>query len=335
MRTTIKDIAERAGVSIATVSLILNKKDRNFAPATREKVLKVVKESNYIPNQVASSMITKKTKTIGIIIPDIQNPFFSEIIKHVEYEIKKRGYNIILCCSYWNPEEDIKYINLLSAKGVDGLMIALSADSEKNSAIVEKLNSSGIAFISLDRWVDGLNCSRVSIDHRQGAYLATKYLIDKGHKKIGCITGAMTSYTARRRLQGYEEAMRDAGLEVKDEWKYNGDYQFESGCSGGKELLKTDITAVFTSNDVMAYGFYRAAKEANCRIPEDVSVVGFDDLAFSGMLDVGLTSVKQSVEMLAKKATECLFKEITERKFVHIDVKLQPVIIERESVREL
>lgn len=332
---TIKNIAKEAGVSVTTVSLILNKKDVNFAKETVDKVWQVVKEKNYMPNQIAACMKTKRSKTIGVIIPDIQSPFFSEAVKYIEREVKKRNYNMLLCCSYWNVEEDLKYIRLLRTKGIDGLIIALAGDSERNGILVDTLNDCGMPFISLDRWVEGLQCARVSIDHNMGGYIATKYLIEKGHTKIGCITGAMSSYTARRREKGYRQAMLEAGLPIKEEWIYEGDYQFQGGYDGGKALLKTDVTAIFASNDVMAYGLYRAAEEECKRIPDDISIIGFDDLQFSSMLAVPLTSVRQSVEELAIKATECLFKEIFDEHVERIDVKLDVSIMERRSVKQL
>jgi LacI family transcriptional regulator len=334
---TLKDIAKEAKVSITTVSLVLNGKYGRVSQATIDRILEIARKNNYQPNQIAVGLVTKKTKTIGLIVPDIQNTFFAEAAKHIEDEASKAGYNVILGNTNGKVEEDLKYINLFKSRGVDGLIISFSADSthkKEQDYLLKVLNSLNIPFMSLDRWVEGLNCPRVSIDHRKGGYIATKYLLESGHTKVACLTGPMNVYTARRRLKGYQEALEEYGITYDEDLVFEGNYQFESGYQGGKILLKKDITAVFISNDLMSYGFYKAVRESGKSIPDDISIVGFDDLFFSSMLDIPLTTIKQPVDKIAIESWQLLLDQINGQKSDE-NIKLEPLLIERKSVKRV
>lgn len=335
---TIKDIAKEANVSITTVSFILNGKHENASKETIERVLSIAKKYNYQPNQIAVGLVTKKTKTIGLIIPDIQNIFFAEVAKHVDSEVTRLGYNVILCNTNGKTEEDLKYINLLIRRGIDGLIISPSTDlseTKQHEKMINTLNKMPIPFVCLDRWLEGLESSRVSIDHCQGGYLATKHLIKQGHRKIACLTGPLNVHNSRRRLSGYQKALKESNIIFDENLIYEGDYRFESGYLIGKEILNKDVTAAFISNDFMCYGFYKAARELNKKIPDDISVVGFDDLFFSNMLDVPLTTIKQPVEMIAVAAAQMLLEQIKSNNKVSKNIKYQPELIIRKSVKQI
>lgn len=334
---TLKDIAREAKVSITTASLVLNGKYGRVSQATIDRILEIAKKNNYQPNQIAVGLVTKKTKTIGLIVPDIQNTFFAEAAKHIEDEASKAGYNVILGNTNGKVEEDLKYINLFKRRGVDGLIISFSADStnkKEQDNLLNVLNNLEIPFMSLDRWIEGLHCPRVSIDHRKGGYLATMYLLNNGHRKIGCITGPMNVYTARRRLKGYQEALEEYGIPFDEKLVFEGNYRFESGYLGGKNLLGKDMTAVFICNDLMSYGFYQAIREAGMVIPDDISVVGFDDLFFSQMLEVPLTTIRQPVDKIAIESWKLLLKQINGSN-IKENIRLEPQLIERKSVKRI
>jgi type I pullulanase len=290
MAVTLKFLSEKANLSTTTVSLILNGKNVRVSEAKKKRVLQLAKEYNYIPNSLAVGLVTKKTKTIGLIIPDISNIFFAEIAKNIEQEANLKGYSVILCNTNDKLSEEIKYANLLFSKGVDALVICPAIEAVDRFDYINKYIDARKGVIVFDRFFSGMLCSSVITDNLNGSIDAVKYLIKKGHTKIGCITGPLNSYSARLRIEGYRKALQDANIEINEDLIVAGDYKFESGYHQGLKIMEKDITAVFVCNDLMAYGFYHAAKKLGKKIPHDISIIGFDDLLFSSMLDVPLTS---------------------------------------------
>lgn len=337
-KVKLKDIAKEAGVSPATVSLLLNNKKLYLRKEKREKILELVEKYNYKPNSAAVALITKKTKMIGLIIPDIQNSFFNEIAKHVESYASALNYGVLLCNTNNNEKEELKYIDSMYDRNIDGLLISLSDGNSANykQTIAERMDRWGKPFITMDRFIEEIDCSRVSVDHHLGGYLAAQYLIERNHKKIGCITGPQNSHTAQKRYNGFLNAMRQNNLEIDPNLIAVGDYTFDSGYINGLQLLKNKPTAVFALNDLMACGLYKAARELKMEIPKDVSVIGFDNIFFSSMLEVPLTTIKQNTEELVKASCDILFKSMQQKDgSIKEIVSLKPQIIERQSVRKL
>jgi LacI family transcriptional regulator len=286
-------------------------------------------------------MITKKTKTIGYIIPDIQNMFFSEIAKNIEMEIVNKGYNLILCNSDDKFERDIKSILSLVNRNIDLLVFSPSSESLKHNnidKIYNLLSAIEIPYIIVDRELSNKECNMIVNDHEYGGYIATKYLIDNGHKNIACISGPLEVSSARNRYNGYLKALTEANILVNTKFLFEGDYYYESGYRFAKEIIKDkSITAVFVSNDLMAYGVFQACREEKINVPNDLSVVGFDDLYFSQILEVPLTSVKQNISLISTKICSFIFnalKSKTEVETTHKEV-IQPTLTIRNSVRKL
>lgn len=334
MAVTLKFLSEKANLSITTVSLILNGKNVRVSEVKKQHVIQLAKEYNYIPNSLAVGLVTKKTKTIGLIIPDISNIFFAEIAKNIEQEANIKGYSVILCNTNDKLSEEIKYANLLFSKGVDALVLCPVIESADNFEYINKFMEASKGVIVFDRFFSGMQCSSVITDNFNGSIEAVQYLITKGHRKIGCITGPINSYSARLRIEGYKKALLDAKIAINEELIVPGDYKFESGYHQGLELMKKDITAVFVCNDLMAYGFYHAAKKLKKKIPQDVSVIGFDDLLFSSMLDVPLTSVKQNIDAISNNISNLLDKMLTGDLKIN-NVVLPTLITERSSVKNI
>ncbi len=333
MRVNLKYIAEKANLSPTTVSLILNDKNVRVSPEKRELVIKLAAKYNYQPNSLARALATKKTNIIGLVIPDITNYFFAETALIIETTLRKYGYSLILCNTADQSSEEERYIDLLLSYGVDGLIICISHDSLFNDDLLDKLNKLDIACVAFDRFIENLPFPYVSIDNEYGASIATNYLINNGHQKIGFIGGASNVLSANQRLDGYKQSLAKAGLPFREAYVKHGNYQFESGYLAGKELLQTtDITAVFVANDMMAYGFYRAAREVGKKIPNDISIIGFDDLLFSSTLDVPLTTIKQSTNELAKNVCSVLLRKIKGEQ-VPRKIILNPSLTIRESVK--
>lgn len=335
MRINLKYIAEKAGLSPTAVSLILNGKAVRISREKREQVLKLAEQYNYKPNSLARALATKETKIIGLLVPDITNYFFAETALHIEKTLREHGYTMILCNTADHGEEERKYIDLLLSYGVDGLLICISHESLFDEALLQKLKQLDIACVAFDRFIEDLSFPYVSIDNVYGSHLAMRHLIENGHNKIGYIGGPSNVLSAIQRKQGYIESLHEARIPLNEMYMKTGNYQFESGYLAGKSLLEeSDITAVFVANDMMAYGFYKAARELGKRIPEDISVVGFDDLLFSSTLDVPLTSLKQSTDELAYNVCDILLKKLSGDKTPE-HIILNPKLTIRNSVKKI
>ncbi len=308
MRTTIKDIAAKTNLSVTTVSLVLNDKPSKISEKTRDLVIRTALELQYRPNQLAVGLIKKRTKTIGLIVPDIRNNFFSTLAKGIEEECRKNGWTVILCNTSDTHERDIEYIYVLASKSVDGILYCMSADSslEKFQKSYELLNKLNIPFIMLDRSFQMPNCITAKLDHVTGGYLATRHLLELGHKRIACVTGPNNLEDSNRRLEGYKKALQEAGIAFDENIITEGNYSMESGIAAVDHLMGKSFTAIFAFNDMMAYGVYKGLKSHNLSVPADISVMGYDDIFLSEIIEVPLTTVHQPVERMGVAATRHL-----------------------------
>ncbi len=335
-KITIKDVSQELGLSPTTISLVLNGKGISVPDATRERIIECAKRLNYHPDSIAQSLATKTTHTIGIIIPDITNNFFTEYVHNIQLKLNSIGYDIFLCNSEEKMEEDLKYISLLKNRRVDGLMIAMSAESlqpdnlKKTKEILAKLD---IPYIMIDRYFDN-NSPYVGIDNETSGYNIAKYLISKGHKKIGVITGPMCLSSSINRLKGFTNCLKENNIEIDENNIKYMRYDMESGYQGAKELLKNDITAIFAFNDLQAYGVISYAKEIGLKIPDDLSLAGFDDLLYSQILDTKLTTVKQPIEKIAEEACDMMVRLINQKEG-KTQIRLSTDLIIRSSVKEV
>jgi len=321
------------GISHTTVSLILNNKATRIPESTKELVLRTAKELNYRPNQLAISLLKKKTKTLGLLIPDINNAFFSNLAKGVENEAHKYGWTLILCNTDNHYERDLEYINLLSSKGVEGILYCMASDTNLKKFVNVKslFESLNIPFVMIDRTFDISSINSTKIDHRFGGYIATEHLISLGHTKIACITGPLHLEDSNNRLLGYKDALNKHGIPFDDSLIYSGNYQMSSGMQGVQNLRNKDYTAIFAFNDLMAFGVYKMLKQLGKRIPNDISVIGYDDISFSEMLDVPLTTINQPINRAGKLAVRHLIDSIESKTtFVKIPV-FSPKLVIRES----
>ncbi|MGI5858838.1 MAG: LacI family DNA-binding transcriptional regulator [Tepidanaerobacteraceae bacterium] len=330
MTVTIKDIARMTGVSITTVSKIINKKDEDISDKTRERVLKIIDDYNYIPSALATGLVTKKTNTIGLLVPDISNAFFSELARGVEDGANCEGYNVILCNTDDDPDKEIEYLNVLKVKHVDGI-IFLSAALSNHSAI-KQLNRKGFPVVALDRALDAENIMAVYLDNVTGGYIATKHLTEFGHKKIGCITGPLKNKLAKHRFEGYKKTLEEMHISFDSNLVYEGDFKTKSGEKGAKELIKFGATAVFACNDMMAYGAYKVIQEQGLTIPQDISIVGFDDIYISEILMPPLTSIKQPSYEMGLMSAAMLIKNIKGEQLKDTKVEYKPILSARKSV---
>ncbi len=336
-KVTLKDIAEATSLSVATVSLVINGKGDNIPERTRQRIFEAVRQMNYQPDFAARSLVTGKSQTIGVVVPDISNGFFAEMVHHLQLELNKYSYDIILCNSEEKMSNDIKYIRLLSGRKVDGLVLTLSAESmeEKNRRQLRQLlKETAVPYIFFDRYLTGQDYA-VSADNKDSGYRIAKLLLEHGHTNIGVITGPCSLNSSINRLAGFVKAMQEQGIDLPKENIYSGHYDAESGYAGARQLLQNrGITAIFAFNDMQAFGVMRYAREQGIGIPEDVSLVGFDDTYFASMTEPSLTSIKQPVKEMAHEASKMIVDVIGSAECVKT-VKLKTKLIERNSVRQI
>jgi LacI family transcriptional regulator len=336
MKTTIKDIANAAGVSVTTVSLVLNNRPNTISQKTKNKIIDAAKSLEYIPNHMAKSLVTKESKMIGLVVPDIGNNFFADLAKNIENECQKSDYSLILANANNSLTETVKYVEQFISRGADGLILAFYTDEKQNKKepLIEKLNKYDIPIVTVDSWIRGLDIPGVSIHHSRGGYMATKHLIVQRHEKIGCITGMKGNYSSDRRLKGYMMALKEVGIKETNYLVEEGDYTYNSGYNCALKLIDKGVTAIFACNDLMAYGTYQAIKERNLKVPDDISVVGFDDLLFSKMLSVPLTTVYQDISKLGSKSTELIIDYIKNGISKQEFYRLEPALVIRESTKK-
>lgn len=333
MKITIKDIAEMCNVSVTTVSLVLNNKKVRTSAQTKQRILDIAHKYNYTPNSFAVGLATRRTNTIALLIPDISNAFFSQIAKHLESNFGKKGYSLILCNTNDSAAEQEKYLQMLLNRGVDALIMCVANDRSKTMDVLNDFAANNIPVIAFDRAFDNLDCPLVVTDNKNGAKDIVEYLISLGHTRIACISGSNAKLYSER-LDGYMQALSENGITYDKNLVRNGDYRYESGYTLTKELLDEKPTAIFVCNDMMAYGAYKAIEENGMSIPDDVSVVGFDDLMFSSLLSVPLTTVRQDVLGMCDKICSITLSALNGEPSQGVHM-LPAKIMRRASVKEI
>jgi LacI family transcriptional regulator len=332
MRTRIKDIARELGISESTVSRALSDHPK-IKNSTKEKVRQTAGKLNYQPDLIAKSLKMKQTKTIGLIICDITNPFYPEIIKGAEDYANKHNLNIFLCNSDYDLERQKNYLNVLTGKKVDGIII--SPTGENNNEVADFLMQNEIPFVLIDIKPEmkvKTNC--VYTDNEYGTYIGVSHLIKLGHKKIALINGPHTS-PCRQMIKGYLKALNKANIPVNEKHMIVCNLKIEGGYRAVRDLLKLEKeeipTAAIFISDITALGAYEALHEANLKIPEDFSIVGFDDIPGSKYFSPPLTTIDQPKYELGEFAMKLLVNQLNNNNWEHKHIKILPKLIIRGS----
>lgn len=331
-KTTLADIAREVEVSKTTVSMVLNNKDGNISQETREKILKKAKELNYVPNFLAKSLTTNKSYSIGVIVPDIQNPFFSEMAKAIEKIAEKSGYSMILCNTFNNKEKEENHINLLMSKSIDGIIIAPVSEDIKG---LKKLESNGIPFVIVDRLIkDYENINGVFSNNKEGVTLGIDFLYKKDKKNIAFVVGESELETSKKRLEAYIERCRELNILNEDIIIY-ADYSMEGGFESTKTLInkQIEVDSIFYSSDVMAIGGMKYLLRNGYKIPKDISILGFDNINISSFMEPELTTVAQPISKMGEESIKLLLKLINKEKVSKNIIELAPYLIERGTVK--
>jgi DNA-binding LacI/PurR family transcriptional regulator len=328
---TIYDVAKKSKVSIATVSKVINNKG-GVGEKTRIRVLQAMEELDYQPNLAASVLMGKNTKTIGLLIPDLANPYFSEIAKSIEERAHNYGYNIIICSTEYVYQKEKKYISLLKQKNVDGfILVSGFEDSEQVSKLLEE----NFPVIAVTRDFPMLTINSVGVDNYRGGYQAAYHFIQNGHKDILII--AYDVWSNRERIRGLKDAFTDFGgdchlyTHIMDH--VEGDH-YENGYIGIKKSfdVEKNITGIFAGNDLLAVGAIRGLKEFNLSVPEDISIIGFDNSKITRVIDPPLTTIAQPIQELGEKVMDMIMENIQNREMKKRKEILLPELIVRESV---
>lgn len=330
-KPTMQDIANAAGVSKATVSMVINKKDESISEATRNKILTIADELNYIPNSIARSLSTNKSGTIGIMLPDITNPFFSQIARAIEDAAGGYDYNVIFCNMDNELEKEVKYTKLLVSKRVDGVIFVTGGKSPNS---VEILKDNHIPFVFVDRHVKGFdNYSGVYSLNKEGAYNGVEYLYEKGKRKIAFVTGDIELGVSRLRLEGFIEGATKYGI-YREDWIFESDFTIEGGKKATKDIISTckDVDTIFYSNDLMAIGGMKELLDAGYSVPDEVAVMGFDNINIASVMTPGLTTIDQPTYEMGKQSCSLLIQHIIGKLNKKKVIRFQPKIIQRESV---
>jgi len=305
---TLKMVAERAGVSVNTASRAINNKS-DINEETKKRVLKVAQELGYVRNATAVALRTKKTGTIGVVIADNRNPFYAEVLNGIEEAAREKNYHIILVNTQRDYQKEEEAINLLLAKRVDGLLIAPVQDRDDD---IRNLIMANFPFVIVGRDFENIEMDAVYNDEIKGGFLVTEYLFTKGHKRIAFINGFLHKSPAQGRLEGYKKALKKYGIPLDDALVSVGDIDVENGYERTKQMMKEnlDFTAIFAYNDMMAFGAMQAIKEKGLRIPEDIGLVGYDDISFSSLMNPSLTTIRLKKQDLGIESVELLLSRI-------------------------
>ncbi|GIB73233.1 LacI family DNA-binding transcriptional regulator [Vibrio cholerae] len=331
---TMKDIARLAGVSTSTVSHVINK-SRFVSDEIAERVNNAAQQLNYAPSALARSLKMNRTKTIGMLVTTSTNPFFGEVVKGVERSCYHQGYNLILCNTEGDNQRMKASINTLLQKRVDGLLLMCSTLEGERLDVFDRYPD--IPIVVMD-WGPILFASdKIQDNSLQGGYMAAKHLIECGHKEIGCITGPLIRHQAQMRYEGYKRALTEAGIAINPDWIVESDFECEGGYQAFEKLYQRGKlpSALFVSNDMMAMGVIQAASQRGLRVPDDLSLIGYDDVHIAKFMTPALTTIHQPKYRLGKAAVDTLLYRLENPDTTAQVVQLEPTLVVRSSVCSL
>lgn len=326
-----KDVARLAGVSTSTVSHVINN-NRFVSEQVRDRVEQAIRELNYAPSALARSLKIKQTRTIGMLLTASSNPFYSEVVRGVENSCYERGYSLILCNTEGDEERMNRSLETLMQKRVDGLLMMCTETHLPSADILNRYPS--VPMVMMD-WAPFEGRGDIIQDNALlGGELATQYLIDRGYTRIACIAGPLDKTPARLRLDGFHQAMAASGLAVPPDYVVDGDFEFQGGFNAMNQLLALDPPpqAVFTSNDAMAVGVYHALYQAGLRVPQDMAVMGYDNIELARYLTPPLSTIHQPKDELGELAIDTLIHRMSDPDASQQTLVLTPELVERGSV---
>lgn len=332
MAVSLKDVANKLGLSPTTVSLVLNNKPNKISKATKELIWQTARELNYYPNQLAASLSSGKTRTIGLILP-VLDSFYSELARGVDDVVSQEGYTLMLGCTNNNPERSIEVLRTIASHVVEGIIIArCNAPKPEEEDVIRSLS---IPCIGATREMP-TGFGSVLVDQELGSELAARHFIEMNHRNIACISGPYPNPMEHGRVRSFFNELQNHGIDISESDLFLGDYTFEGGYRAAEEIIAANrYTAIFSCNDNMACGVCRAYRDHGMSIPKDVSLIGFDDIYFTGLLETPLTSINQSTFEIGQSSANMLLKKIREPSTPNVRMIFQPTLEIRGSTRKL
>lgn len=336
-RSTLKDVAELAGVSAATVSYVLSGK-RTISEETKARVLEAIERLDYVPDLTARGLSMRDSKLIGVVVPQtepgerlmFQNSFYSEVLGSIEYYARQKGYHILISATDANES----YLTLAKQRNLDGIIVIGMYPDE----FYHEMKKTQIPIVLIDSYCNDHYYHNIRIDDAYGSYLAARHLLEKGHRDIAFFAGQMKENgVMKKRLLGYQQALDEFHVEFRDEYVFEGQIDYQSGVELAGKLteIAPGVTAIVAAADILAIGAVKGLYEAGKTVPEDYSVVGFDDLEISQYLTPGLTTVKQQISLKGQKAVELLLKHIENPSLPKQEEILPLELVERGSVKKI
>jgi LacI family transcriptional regulator len=335
-KVTIKDVAKEAGVSIATISYVINKKE-NLSPETIERVNNAIKKLNYVPDFSARSLVNNRSNLLGVVIPQnepgkhlmFNNPFYSEFLSGVEYTARKMGYHVIIT----GENLDESYLDISKQRNLEGVII-LGIYPE---AFYNDLKKTNIPVVLVDSYCSDHYFHSIQINDRYGGYIATRHLIENGHRNIGLVTGQIRKEgVSEKRYLGYCDALKEFGIAFKPEFVFEGVVDYDYGIIAAEKITKSKgVTAVFATADILAISLMKRLKQLGVDVPGDISIIGFDDLYIDKLFEPGLTTVKQNIYGKGEAAVKMVIDCIHGAQKGKQDLILPIEIVERDSVRSV
>lgn len=329
---TIYEVSKLAGVSLATVSRVLNK-NTPVKDETRRKVIAAMEQLGYQPNSVAQSLASSRSNSIGIVVPELNGPFFGTLLSDIENNFRKAGKHVIIAAGHSDETLEKESISFLQSRNCDALILHVEAVSDD---YLVDLMQKEVEFVLINRFVAPLYDRCITLNNQHGGYLATRHILEHGHQHIGYISGPIWKHDAEQRYKGHVRALTEFGIDPSEQLVYEGDYHEESGARGATELLTKhpEISAIVCANDEMAAGALTAARELGRSLPEELSVIGFDNVNFSHYTFPKLTTIEYPVGGMGEMAAQVVLKKVYQQKVGTIQTVFEPHLVTRDSIAE-
>jgi LacI family transcriptional regulator len=327
---TIYEVSKLAGVSLATVSRVMNKNAR-VSDKTRDKVLEAMEQLGYRPNTIAQSLASNRSNSIGILVSELNGPFFGQMMAGIESEIRAAGKHVIITTGHSELEKEKDGIDFLISRNCDAIIVHVEAVSDE---YLTELSKKGIPIYLMSRRVDAISENCISLDNEQGGYLATKHIIEQGHKDIAYIAGPQFKADAYNRLLGHKRALNEYGIRFNEQLFSEGDFKEIGGHDGLKSFIKTKLpfSAIVCANDEIASGAMKYAREHGYNLPNDLSIIGFDNVIFANYLYPKLTTIDNPVNQMGKMTAKLVLKNVYKQKNITVQHVFLPNLVERDSV---
>lgn len=329
--TTIYEVSELAGVSLATVSRVMNHSGKVTAK-TRQKVESAMKELGYRPNSIARSLASNRTNSVGVLIPVLGSPFHGEMLSGMEAELRDAGKHVIITAGHGEEPSEKAGIEFLLSRNCDALILYVEAVDDK---YLGELAREPVPIVVIGRHLPGFEDYCINLDNELGGYLATKSALELGHSELAYISGPLRKDDARERLKGHKRALNEYGIEFKAKLLYEGDFQEAGGSKGMQELLRAGqpFSVVICANDEMAAGALGVARESGLEIPDDLSVIGFDNVFFTRYFRPQLSTIDYQVSTMGRMAARCVLSQVYGQKSLEVQTTFEPTVVMRSSVK--